>query len=139
MGLDMSAYTIDENGEEEYLVDWRKHNRLHGWMEELWEDKGKPYEGNLDDLDSSGMGEFNCIPVELTLDDLDQLEADINEKVLPETGGFFFGDDSFDWEDDDGNKPKKGDYYYKKTDLQFIEDARKAIQQGKKVYYNSLW
>ncbi len=139
MGLDMSAYTIDENGEEEYLVEWRKHNRLHGWMEELWEDKGKPYEGNLDDLDSSGMGEFNCIPVELTLDDLDQLEADINEKVLPETGGFFFGGDSFDWEDDDGNPPKEGDYYYKKTDLQFIEDARKAIQQGKKVYYNSWW
>ena len=44
-----------------------------------------------------------------------------------------------DWEDDDGNKPKEGDYYYKKTDLQFIEDARKAIKEGKKVYYNSWW
>ena len=143
MGLDMYAYAVfqggERDGEEESLADWRKHNRLHGWMEELWEDKGKPYEGNLDDLDSSGMGEFNCIPVEITLEDLDQLEADINEKVLPETGGFFFGDDSFDWTDDDGNKPKEGDYYYKKTDLQFIEDARKAINNGKKVFYNSWW
>ena len=143
MGLDMYAYAVfqggERDGEEASLADWRKHNRLHGWMEELWKDKGKPYEGNLDDLDSSGMGEFNCIPVEITLEDLDQLEADINEKVLPETGGFFFGDDSFDWTDDDGNKPKEGDYYYKKTDLQFIEDARKAINNGKKVFYNSWW
>ena len=143
MGLDMYAYSVvqggERDGEEEHLAEWRKHNRLHGWMEELWEGKGRPYEGNLDDLNSGGMGEFNCVPVELTLEDLDQLETDINEKVLPETGGFFFGGDSFDWEDDDGNKPKAGDYYYKETDLQFIEDARKAIQQEKKVYYNSWW
>ena len=139
MGLDMYAYAVDENGEEESLADWRKHNRLHGFMEDLWESKGKPYEGNLDDLDSSGMGEFNCVPVELTLEDLDQLESDINEKVLPETGGFFFGDDSFDWEDDNGNKPKEGDYYYREKDLQFIIDACKAIKQEKKVYYNSWW
>ena len=106
-----------------------------GWKN-FGKHKGKPYEGKLDD---NPMGDFNCVPVELTLEDLDQLESDINEKVLPETGGFFFGGDSFDWEDDDGNPPKEGDYYYKKTDLQFIEDARKAIQQGKKVYYNSWW
>ena len=139
MGLDMYAYAKDSNGEEEQIADWRKHNRLHGWMEDLWEDKGRPYEGKLDDLNPVGMGEFNCVPVELTLEDLDQLESDINEKVLPETGGFFFGDDSFEWTDDDGNKPKKGDYYYKQTDLEFIEDARKAINEGKKVYYSSWW
>ena len=77
MGLDMYAYAKGENGEEESLADWRKHNRLHGWMEQLWEDKGRPYEGNLDDLDSNGMGAFNCVPVELTLTDLEQLEADL--------------------------------------------------------------
>jgi len=144
MGLDMYAYAVVEggakDGEEESLADWRKHNRLHGWMEELWEDKGKPYEGNLDDLDPCGMGsDFNCVPVELASEDLDQLEADINEKVLPETGGFFFGDDSFSWEDDN-DKPYEGNnYYHKKTDLQFIEDARNALKAGKKVYYNSWW
>ena len=108
-------------------------------MEDLWEDKGRPYQGNLDDVENGFGSSFNCVPVELTLEDLDQLEADINEKVLPETGGFFFGGDSFDWEDDDGNKLPEGEYYYKKTDLQFIEDARKAIKEGKKVYYNSWW
>ena len=140
MGLDMYAYAVvqggQNDGEEESLADWRKHNRLHGWMEELWNDKGKPFDGKLEE---NPMGDFNCVPVELTLEDLEVLEADINQKVLPETQGFFFGGDSFDWEDDDGNKPKEGDYYYKNTDLQFIEDARKAIKEGKKVYYNSWW
>ena len=143
MGLDMYAYAVAQGGQldgEEYsLADWRKHNRLHGWMEDLWEDKGRPYEGDLDDAENGFGSSFNCVPVELTSEDLDKLEADINEKVLPETQGFFFGGDSFDWEDEDGNKPKEGDYYYKNTDLQFIEDARIAIKEGKKVYYNSWW
>ncbi len=139
MGLDMYAYSIDKNGEEEQLADWRKHNRLHGWMEELWEDKGKPYEGDLDDVEGSFGSQFNCIPLELTFEDLKELQDVVNRKVMPETGGFFFGADSFDWEDDDGNKPKEGDYFYKETDLQFIRDACKAIRDGKKVYYNSWW
>ena len=143
MGLDMYAYAVvqggQRDGEEESLADWRKHNRLHGWMEDLWEDKGRPYEGDLDDAENGFGSSFNCVPVELTLEDLEQLESDINEKVLPETGGFFFGDDSFDWEDEDGNPFAEGDYYYKKTDLQFVEDARNALKEGKKVYYNSWW
>jgi hypothetical protein len=58
---------------------------------------------------------------------------------MPETGGFFFGNDSFSWEGENGKPFKDGDYFHKETDLQFIEDARKAIEQGKKVYYNSWW
>ena len=143
MGLDMYAYAVvqggQQDGEEISLANWRKHNRLHGWMEDLWEQKGKPHSGDLDDLNSGGMGEFNCVPVEITLEDLDQLEIDIEEKVLPEIGGFFLGSDSFGWEDEDGNKPQGNNYYYKETDLQFVEDARKAINDGKKVYYNSWW
>ena len=88
MGLDMYAYAKDESGEDEHLADWRKHNRLHGWMEELWEDKGRP---NFEESTEDSMGSFNCIPVELTLTDLEQLEAVITDKSLPETGGFFFG------------------------------------------------
>ena len=38
------------------LAYWRKHNRLHGWMEELWESKGKPYDGKLED---NPLGDFN--------------------------------------------------------------------------------
>ena len=48
MGLDMYAYSVSQggaqDGEEIELAYWRKHNRLHGWMEELWTRKGKPNE-----------------------------------------------------------------------------------------------
>jgi hypothetical protein len=46
-----------------------------------------------------------------------------------ETGGFFFGDDSYE----------EYEEYYKKTDLDFIRDAYNAFAEGKKVYYNSWW
>ena len=136
MGLDQYAYATPQGTEsQEELAYWRKHNRLQGWMEQLWEDKGRP---NFDDI-GNPMGDFNCVPVELTLSDLEQLEAHIVHKQLPETGGFFFGNDSYEWTDEDGNPFPEGDYHYKETDLKFIEDARKAIEDGKKVYYNCWW
>ena len=136
MGLDQYAYATPQGTEaQEELAYWRKHNRLQGWMEQLWEDKGRP---NFDDL-ANPMGDFNCQPVELTLSDIEQLEAHIVDKALPETGGFFFGDDSYAWENEEGSSFPEGDYHYKETDLQFIEDARKAIEEGKKVYYNCWW
>jgi len=136
MGLDQYAYATPKGTEsQEELAYWRKHNRLQGWMEQLWEDKGRP---NFDDI-GNPLGDFNCVPVEITLSDLEQLEAEIVNKTLPETGGFFFGNDSFEWEDENGNTPAEGDYYYKKDDLQFIEKAREAIEEGKKVFYNCWW
>jgi hypothetical protein len=137
MGLDQYAYASSEikSEDREELAYWRKHNRLQGWMETLWEDKGRP---DYNDIENP-LGDFNCQPVELTLSDIEQLEAHVENKALPETGGFFFGSDSFDWEDADGNPPSKGDYYYKQNDLEFIEKARKAIEKGKKVYYDSWW
>ena len=48
MGLDMYAYSVAQggaqDGEKIEIAYWRKHNRLHGWMEELWNRKGKPNE-----------------------------------------------------------------------------------------------
>ena len=143
MGLDQYAYKRDADEDEDgniTIAEWRKHNRLHGWMEELWEDKGRPFEGNLDDLNDSFGSSFNCVPVELTLSDIEQLEAHITNKSLPDTQGFFFGDDSYSWdEDDEGNKLSEGGYYYKETDLEFIKDAREALGEGKKVFYDSWW
>lgn len=137
MGLDQYAYASSEIKAEdrEELAYWRKHNRLQGWMEQLWEDKGRPHFNDIE----NPMGDFNCQPVELTLSDIEQLEAHVENKALPETGGFFFGDDSFEWTDDDGNPPAEGDYYYKETDLEFITLAREALQKGKKVFYDSWW
>ena len=134
MGLDQFAYAGVGDDKEE-IAYWRKHNRLHGWMEQLWNDKGRP---NAPE-EESPMGNFNCIPVRLTLSDLEQLEAHIVDKKLPETGGFFFGNDSYDWDDENGRPFEKGNYHYKETDLEFIENARKAIEEGKEVYYDSWW
>lgn len=94
------------------LAYWRKHPNLQGWMENLWREKG-------------GEGEFNCVDVELTAADLEQLETSIEGKELPATEGFFFGSGSDD--------------YYKEGDLEFIREARAAIKQGYTVIYNSWW
>ena len=135
MGLDQYAYakTSEDSEEQEELAYWRKHNRLHGWMEDLYKDKGNT-------ITEEGFGNsFNCVPVQLTLSDLEQLEAHVEDKSLPETGGFFFGGDSYEQRDDDDKVFADGDYFYKGVDLQFIADARKAIAEGKEVYYDSWW
>ena len=96
---------------------WRKHNRLHGWMEKLWREK-------------TGMeGEFNCEEVLLEKKDISNLEKAIVNNELPETGGFFFGSDSY--EDYEEN--------YMVNDLKFVKEARQAIMEGDEVIYNSWW
>ena len=129
MGLDQYAYArpvgveSDGGNNNEELAYWRKHNRLHGWMEDLYQDKGNV-------LTEEGFGSsFNCVEVELTESDIEQLEAHIEQKSLPETGGFFFGDDSY----------AEYEEYYKEDDLNFVSNARQAIADGKKVFYNSWW
>ena len=92
MGLDQYAHAIDNNGEKEELAYWRKHPNLQGFMEDLWHQKGCP--GKPESPNSLGMSDFNCVPVELDYEDLDNLEKAINSKALPETMGFFFGSDS---------------------------------------------
>ena len=128
MGLDMWATMSKSSDEDERepLADWRKHNRLHGYMEELWEDKGKPH-SNGDTPET-----FNCVPLELTKEDLKDLKATILTRALPETQGFFFGHDSYDWSKDE---LKEADEY----DLEFCDKALTAISKGYKVHYNSWW
>ena len=94
------------------LATWRKHPNLQGWMENLWHEKG-------------GEGEFNCVDLELTLEDLDALEATLDEEELPETSGFFLGSNADD--------------HYAEADREFIVQARAAIKQGYKVIYSSWW
>ena len=136
MGLDQFAYRVKKGfithpvdfETEEYneetkqnvnLVDkkelhyWRKHPNLQGWMENLYYEK----DGESDT--------FNCVNVQLTWEDLERLEDDIKNNRLPDTCGFFFGDDS--------------DEYYKEDDLKFIEEALLAIRKGYDVYYSSWW
>ena len=98
--------------EEHEVAYWRKHPNLQGWMENLWREKG-------------GEGEFNCVDVELTAADLDQLAYDLRSDQLPETVGFFFGDNSND--------------YYKDADAEFIREARQYLADGYKIVYTSWW
>ena len=123
MGLDQFAYAVDNNGEKEELAYWRKHPYLHGWMENLWEARGRP--GKPDEPHSLSLSQFNCIPIELELKDIDSLERAVKTNMLPETGGFFFGDDSSE--------------EYKNDDLEFIKKAREALNAGLRVYYDSWW
>jgi hypothetical protein len=141
MGLDMYAYVASKKGQQnEYyetaefdktvnefvsttvtkpyeIAYWRKHPNLHGWMQRLWERKGKP--GGYDD------DRFNGIELELNWDDLDELERAIRHRQLPKTEGFFFGDPA--------------DNHYYEQDLEFVNNAKAEVFLGLKVFYNSSW
>ena len=132
MGLDQYGYAVpkEESEARNELAYWRKHNRLQGWMEQLWYDKGRP----IAQTDGNPMGDFNCVDLELDANDIDSLEEAIENFALPETQGFFFGDDSYLWESEES--PSSANYFYKEQDLQFIEEARKALDKGDKVVYH---
>jgi len=123
MGLDMYAYAAARanadwnSGEQREIAYWRKHPNLHGWMEQLWHSRGGHNPGD-DPM-------FNGIELELTWEDLDQLEKDVRNGGLPHTVGFFFGNNSDD--------------YYRDEDLEFIKKARTELFTGLKVFYNSSW
>lgn len=130
MGLDMYAFRVkaedvvddfnirdDSMGRKEPLEElayWRKHHDLHGWMERLYRAKGGTKES------------FNCVPVRLTMEDLNLLESDILNNTLPETQGFFFGTNPPDEES-------------KQEDMAFIAKAKIALAAGDAVYYDSWW
>lgn len=121
MGLDMYALTTAEPvaGAVDFEVTastqihyWRKHPDLHGWMERLYRAKG------------GADAPFNCVNLQLTAEDLDRLQADLQARRLPRTEGFFFGaSDGSEIEDD----------------MQFVGKAREALAAGLSVFYTSWW
>ena len=136
MGLDMYAYAGRSGQRDEFyekaqwnedtkefdspiskpveLAYWRKHPSLHGWMEDLWQKR------NPEDMSS-----FNGIELELTWEDVDDLEQAVRHGQLPFTEGFFFG--------------KPADNVYYEEDLKFCVDAKAELFLGFKVFYNSSW
>ena len=132
MGLDQYMYIASKAGTDyndpsrQDLGYRRKHPNLQGWMEALWIDKGRPSlhgVGQDNEYDAT----FNGIEVELTWDDVDQLERDIKSGVVSNLGttGFFFGNPS--------------DEYYYEDDLKFCVDAKAELFLGRRVFYNSSW
>jgi hypothetical protein len=142
MGLDMYAYVASKAGQQsefyetaefnttigEYvngtvskpveIAYWRKHPSLHGWMEQLWERKMQA-EGR------DNPHTFNGIELELTWEDVDELERTVKAGKLPFTEGFFFG--------------KPADNVYYEEDLKFCVNAKAELFLGLKVFYNSSW
>lgn len=115
MGLDQYGIACNSKTKKvEEFAYWRKHNALQGWMENLWLERG-------------GEGEFNYIPLKLTLEDLNKLESDVVNDRLPATSGFFFGPDSRD------------DEHMKEKTIEFINRAKEYIDEGWEIEYNSDW
>lgn len=137
MGLDMYAHSVkaDLKGKEVDIVYgelfedvemayqdglinqefayWRKFNNLHGWMHRLYDSKG------------GADSEFNCTNVNLTLEDLAQLEEDATG--LKPTDGFFFGScDDMTTEDVEEVQ-------------EFVTKARTEIADGRVVLYSAWW
>jgi|TARA_A100001518_G_C1209296_1_gene51879 hypothetical protein len=124
MGLDQYGLKR-KDGKAEEIAYFRKNNALHGWMEALWVSKGRPFPGT----EECGTTEtlFNCIPLELSEDDLIKLGQDAKEYNLPETQGFFFGSDS------------SQNQHHMDNVLEFVDVGLKAIQEGYEIAYNSWW
>jgi len=127
MGLDMYAFkmkakeagdsqTMDswsDDIEREEIAYWRKFNRLHGWMEVLYREKG-------------GTDEFNCVYVRLEQADLDRLKDALDNRQLAHIPGFFFGTSGWD------------DLHIIHTE-EFIQNAKQALLDGDAVFYYSWW
>lgn len=121
MGLDMYAlavskhedntdFTFVQESPEEFHY-WRKFNALHGWMHQLAISKGLKEE-------------FNCNPLRLTKEDLDNLESQMHN--LKPVQGFFFGEQRVYPEDIESLEV-------------FIKKARIYLDDGFEVYYDSWW
>lgn len=111
VGSQIINVELPEGTETEEIHYWRKHPNLHGWMEDLYRRR-------------DGSGEFNCVVIVLSPEDIDELEQAVLGAELPETAGFFFGESSAEDREDD---------------LKFIEKARAAHAEGLVVMYDSWW
>jgi hypothetical protein len=135
MGLDQYMYVAIKAG-----TDWndpsrrelgyrRKHPNLHGWMERLWLKKLDVPKNEQDQFIENKYppSDFNGVELELTWEDIIQLESDILCGAVSKlnTTGFFFGSPSDD--------------HYREHDLQFCRTAKSELFLGLKVFYNSSW
>jgi len=123
MGLDQYAFKREpeepksKDWQEEFY--WRKHAKLQAWMDDLFENKT-----------DNGSDKLNCGELELSLNDIEELETLIQTGTLPESeGGFFFG---HQYQDETVEE-------YKEQDLKFCKWARQQLEAGNHVYYSCWW
>ena len=135
MGLDQYAHAKwDGIEEQEQIAYWRKHPSLNAYMEELYYKKNNLGDapGGLEEVGDGTIirhttmdSKFNCDNVELGKEDVDNLAVLIKNNLLPKATGFFWGTEASE--------------EYKEEDLEFIENARKVLDDGGKVIYHCWW
>ena len=133
MGLDMylfskekhpdnTDFSIAKDTESSEIAYWRKHSALHALMYEVYQKNGG----------TCSFDEFNCVPVRLSIRDLNYILRRIKDADLTATSGFFFG--STDYMKD------YMDSYEQEYDIQSIARAMREISvSDKDVYYDSWW
>lgn len=111
--LDSWVFDIENNQRKEVYY-WRKHYGLHEWMRDLWEMKSKNPK-NLKEfasaIETKNLEEFHCVYLNLVLEDIEQYENDI----------------------------KNVEYDRKEEDLEFIQKAKKELNNGKELFYYSQY
>ena len=101
----------------EEIFYWRKNIDLHGWFERLYKEKG----GAVDEFYG---------PVELTADDIENLWRVVYSNGLPE----------YQTTNDSGRYPDgQPGHHWREHDLRFIKKARKQLEKGYKLFYDSSW
>ena len=115
MGLDQYL-NVSKGEETEQIGVWRKHSDLQGWMQQLAIKKGL--------VDS--IKDFNCIDMQLSEEDIDNVEEAIKNSMLPKTTGFFFG-------------YSYADEAERERDLLIFSEARDYSNMNWNVYYSCWW
>jgi len=107
----------EPTGDEVKLItQWRKHANLQGYMEDIYFYKAEKAGVETD--------VFNCQPIRLDAQDLEDLRSYIVEEGLPFATGFFWGE----------TLPED-----ELQTLDFVEQALSYITQGYEIYYDSWW
>ena len=106
------ATGMDDLGNDLDFDYWRKFYPLDNWMRGIYSAKG-------------GTGDFNCNPVRLTEEDLDNLHT--AAQSLDFYAGNYYNDSQKEKEEEYGHLMK------------FIAKAKQAIDEGDAVYYDNWW
>ena len=132
MGLDMylvgrkyvgGSFNQDIDKEDGFPVDsvklelgyWRKHRKLHGYI-----------------VNTFAEGKDECQKIDLGVDELRKIATALRTNDLPDTEGFFFGNEEID----DEEKERSEEY------AKQIEEAIKWLDKGdwkRSVYYRASW
>ena len=138
MGLDQYVYKLNKDEviitedllitecalPKEEIFYWRKFPSLQGWMNSLYFYRG-------------GSEMFNNVPLLLEREDLLRFQSDFESGLLPQTSGFFFGNDlNLLSSDKHERELAKNRYVYTQ---EFVKTSLKLIDKHYLIVYDSSW